>query len=61
MLAYCHISIYSSSRICLHEEAMGTFRLVLKFVFILDLENIFYVSSFSRNLVSISKLINVGF
>ena len=44
-----------------HVEAVGTFRLVLKSGFVLDLENTVYVPSFSRNLVSIAKLIPFGF
>jgi hypothetical protein len=36
-------------------EVVGTFRLVLKFGLILDLENVFYVPSFSWNLISISR------
>jgi hypothetical protein len=34
-------------------EAMMTFGLILKFRFSLDLKNIFYVPSFSRNFISI--------
>ena len=42
-------------------EAVGTFRLILESGFVLDLENTFYVPSFSRNLVSVSRLVTVGF
>lgn len=38
-------------------EAIGTFRLVLRTGFILDLKRTFYISCFSRNLISISKLV----
>lgn len=48
--------IYSGNGMCSHVEAMGTFRLVLENGFQLDLENTFYIHSFSRNLVSISRL-----
>ena len=36
-----------------HVEAIGTCNLVLSSGFILELENTFYVRSFSRNLFSI--------
>lgn len=42
-------------------EVVGTFRLILKPMFILDLKNIFYVPSFSRNLILVSKLCNDGY
>jgi hypothetical protein len=37
-------------------EAVGTFRLILKTSYILDLENIFFIPCFSRSLISVSKL-----
>ena len=42
-------------------EAIGTCNLVLSSNFILELENTFYVPSFSRNLISISRLVPLGF
>ena len=44
-------------------EAIGTCSLVLStgFGFILELEKTFYVPSFSRNLISISRLVPLGF
>jgi hypothetical protein len=42
-------------------EAMRTFRLILKFRFSLDLKNIFYVPSFSRNFISILKYYNISY
>ena len=42
-------------------EGMRIFRLVLKFGFHLDLKNTFYIPSFSRNLVSIARLVHFGF
>ena len=45
-------SIYSENRIGSHVEAVGTYRLVLRSGFVLDLERTFYVPSFSRNLIS---------
>jgi hypothetical protein len=44
-----------------HVEAVGTFRLILKTGYILDLENVFFIPCFSRNLISVSKLDVIGF
>ena len=44
-----------------HVQAIGTYSLVLSSGFILELEKTFYVPSFSRNLISISKLVPLGF
>ena len=44
-----------------HVEAIGTCSLVLSSGFILELEKTFYVPSFSRNLISISRLVSLGF
>ena len=53
--------IYSGSKISSHVEAIGTCSLVLSSGFIFELEKTFYVPSFSRNLISISRLIPLGF
>ena len=53
--------IYSGNRMCLKVEGVGTFRLILKNGYVLDLNNVFYVPSFSKNLISISKLLVVGY
>ena len=42
-------------------EASGTCSFVLSSSFILELEKIFYVPSFSRNLISFSRLVFLGF
>ena len=42
-------------------EAIGTCSLVLSNIFNLELEKTFYVLSFSRNLISISRLIPLEF
>ena len=42
-------------------EAISTCSLVLSSGFILELEKTFYVPSFSRNLISISRLVPLGF
>ena len=54
-------SIYSGNRISSHVEAVGTYRLVLRSGFVLNLENSFFVPSFSRNLISVSRLLPYGF
>jgi len=53
--------IYSENQMRSKIKAVETFRLVLKFRFILNLKNIFYIPSFSRNLISVFKLYNVGY
>ena len=55
------LSIYSRNRISSHVKAVGTYRLVLRFGFVLDLEITFFVPSFSRNLISVSRLLPYGF
>ena len=44
-----------------HVEAISTCSLILSNIFILELEKTFYVPCFSRNLISISRLIPLGF
>ena len=44
-----------------HDEVVETFRLVLQSGFVLDLVNTIYIPSFSKNLISMSKLIQYGF
>ena len=53
--------IYSGSKMSSHVEAIGTCSLVLTSGFILELEKTFYVPSFSKNLISISRLAPLGF
>ena len=53
--------IYSGSKMSSHVEAIDTCSLVLSISFILELEKKFYVPSFSRNLISISRLVPLGF
>ena len=53
--------IYSGSRMSSRVEAIGTCSLVLSSGFILELEKTFYVPSFSRNLISISRLVPLRF
>lgn len=42
-------------------EAVRTIKLVLKSSFYLDLENTFYVPTFSRNLIFVTHLVSLGF
>ena len=44
-----------------HVEAIGTCVLVLSSGFKLHLEKVFYVPSFCKNLISVSKLAPLGF
>ena len=53
--------IYSGCKMSSHVEAIGTCNLVLSSGFILELEKTFYVPSFSRNLISIPRLVPLGF
>jgi len=53
--------VYSGNKLFSHVEAVGTFRLILKTGYILDLENVFFIPCFSRNLISVSKLDIIGF
>ena len=55
------LCIYSSNKMSLHVEAIGTGSLVLSSGFILELEKTFYVPSFSKNLISISRLLPLEF
>ena len=48
--------IYSGGKMSSHVEAIGTCSLVLSNGFILFLEKTFYVTSFSKNFISISRL-----
>ena len=42
-------------------EAVGTCKLVLDSGFILILEKTFYIPNFSRNLISVSRLVPLGY
>ena len=54
-------SILSRNKMGSHVEAIGTCHLVLSSGFVLKLEKTFYVPSFSRNLISVSRLVPFGF
>ena len=53
--------IYSGSKMSSHVEAIGTCNLVLSNDFILELEKTFYFPNFSKNLISISRFVPLGF
>ncbi|KAK9226126.1 hypothetical protein WN943_011173 [Citrus x changshan-huyou] len=49
---------------CLHMWKLwpvGTYKLDLNFGFVLDLDKMFYITSFSRNLISVSRLLPLSF
>ena len=54
-------SIYSGNKMRSHVEAVGACSLVLSSGFILNLEMTFYIPSFSRNLISVSRLVPLGY
>ena len=53
--------IYSGNKICSHVEAVETCSLVLSSGFILNLEKAFYIPSFSKSLISVSRVIPLGY
>ena len=52
--------IYSGNKMSSHVEVVGSCGLVLSSSFILNLEKTFYVPSFSRNLISVSRVVPLG-
>ena len=46
---------------CSHVEVVGTCNLVLSSGFILNLEKTFYVPSFSKNLILVSRVVLLGY
>ena len=53
--------IYSGNKMSSHVEAVGDCSLVLSSDFILSLEKTFYVPSFSKKLISVSRLVPFGY
>ena len=53
--------IYSGNKMRSHVEAIGTCVLTLSSGFQLSLEKTFYIPSFSRNLISVSRLVPFGY
>ena len=54
-------NVLSSNKVGSHVESIGTCSLVLDNGYVLDLERTFYIPSFSRNLISISRLEPLGY
>ena len=55
------LSILSGNKMGSHVESIGTYTLTLSNGFVLVLDRTFYVPSFSRNLISVSRLVPLGF
>ena len=53
--------IYSGNKMCSHVKVVGTCSLFLSSGFILNLEKTFYVPSFSRNLILVSRVVLLGY
>ena len=53
--------ILSGNKMGSHVEAIGTCYLTLNSGFVLELQKTFYVPSFSRNLISVSRLVPFGY
>jgi hypothetical protein len=53
--------VYSGNKLFSRVEAVETFRIILKSRYVLDLENVFFIPKFSRNLIYVSILDDVGF
>ena len=54
-------SIYSGYKMCSRVEGVGTCSLVFRSSFILNLEKSFYIPSFSRNLIYVSRFVLFGY
>ena len=53
--------IFSGNKMRSHVEAIGTCNLVFSTSFVLKLEKTFYIPNFSRNLISVSRLVPLGY
>ena len=49
-------NVLSGNKVGSHVESIGTYNLVLDNNYVLDLERTFYIPSFSRNLILVSRL-----
>ena len=54
-------NVLSGNKVSSHVESIGTYSLVLDNGYVLDLERTFYILSFSRNLISVSRLLPLGY
>ena len=61
MLILTPSGILSSNKMGSHVEGIGTCTLTVSNDFVLVLEITFYIPSFSRNLISVSRLVPLGF
>ena len=55
------LCVYSGNKMPSAVEGVGTYRLVLHTGYVLNLDKTFYIPSFSKNLVSVSRLAPQGF
>ena len=53
--------IYLGNKMRSHVKVIGTYTFVLSGGFVLSLEKTFYILSFSRNLISVSRLVPFGY
>ena len=54
-------NILFGNKVGSHVESIGTCNLVLDNDYVLDLERTFYIPSFSRNLILVSRLVPLGY
>ena len=54
-------NVLSGNKVGSHVESIETYSLVLDNGYVLDLEMTFYIPSFSRNLISVSRLVPLGY
>ena len=54
-------NVLSGNKVGSHVESIGTCSLVLDNDYVLDLERTFYIPSFSRNLILVSRLVPLGY
>ena len=54
-------NVLSGNKVVSHVESIGTCSLVLDNGYVLDLERTFYIPSFSRILISVSRLVPLGY
>ena len=60
-LVKSELNILLGNEMSSHMQTIGTCTLTLSSAFVLVLERTFYVPSFSRNLIFVSRLVSLGF
>ena len=50
-------NVLSGNKVGSHVDSIGIYNLVLDNVYVLDLDRTFYIPSFSRNLILVSRLV----